>query len=162
MLKDLIRENPIFKVKQKYEYNCGPTSMTYCLSVLGFTADQISLCSPMDHILMPAIGTIPTWFAKIAKANDLSYDDIICKDESKFLDQVMHHIPLGPMILLVNGGHWVAVLEYDFDTDKFIVNDPADEESVLKKWTPRKLLKEAYSEVEMLDVKGYYAFIMKE
>lgn len=158
MIRKLIAEHPVFKEKQRYDYNCGPACMTYAMSMCGWEADQEDLVGVMVKWLMKKLGTLPTWFGKICNEYGICYEDLVCQDEYTFISFLAEHLKGGnPAIILVEGGHWVCAV--GMNKDKVIINDPASGKT-LESWTIPKLLKTAYSYVDCMEFEGYYAFLM--
>lgn len=154
----LIKENPKFKEKQRLDYNCGPTCMTYALSVCGWEIDQLDLHGPLMKYFMKRIGTLPTWFTKVANEYGLWHSDIITDDFDNFSENIKHICSTGgSLIVLTESGHWVLVAGYDEKKKVFLINDPAGIK-VLEEWSEVKLYNKTYSEIDFIEFQGFYAF----
>lgn len=158
MIKRLIKENPVFKQKQTTDYNCGPTAMTYVMSLLGWEAHPEKICTYLQDILMKRLGTLPTWFISVSREYDIQTSDCLTKWEDEFANNLFSTVAEeeDPVILLVEGGHWIAVVGYDPLKDMYIINDPADETNIVELIDEKELIAWAYSELPLYETHGYY------
>lgn len=157
-ISKIIREYPTFENKQQGDTDCGPTSMSYALAMCGIEVDPQRLPNMVDRLLMSQIGTLPTWFSKVALKYGLSSEDILERSFRDYASIVKDRVKHGfPVIMLVEGGHWVTIV--GFEKDKFIINDPACEAPILNQWSRETFRRKSEFDFEALGMfNNHYAF----
>jgi len=155
----------IFEVAQEKSY-CGPCSMSYCFFILGKYAAQTEIAEATD---------LSWWQRKISGCDELSLkraadafnvnsDFLRYSLKSKggaFVRELKKNLAVGnPAVLCVdNFAHWIALLGYNESEDKFIINDP-NEDNIFGKYKPSTLKKRCWNEDEKNNDTEYFAIIV--
>ncbi len=131
--------------------HCGPTSLSSCLAVLGFEADQRELARAMDKPYSTYRHGADEFDIRRAARRYGVRTEFLTRTSrekgSQFAQRLRSWVSHGlPAILLVdNFSHWVAVLGHVDDRDQFIVMDPDDRHHAFVRWLPSTLGKRAWN-----------------
>ena len=149
--------------------HCAPTSLSYCLYLLGIHATQRKLAwaagVPLKTYLegMDEIETRRAAQAYGVTATFVEEHD--CDRGPKFAARLRQHLKTGnpAMLLVYDFTHWISVLGYA--DDRFVIADPDDMDKAFRKWSETTLLQQAWNEDDDEDGDDapdqYFAILLK-
>ncbi len=149
--------------------HCGPCSLSTCLYILGIEADQRELAQAAgapfrvfkhgidEKMIRRAANTYGARSKFLMELKKQNYD--------KFLRLILNHLEKGlPAILCVwDFSHWVAVIGYLREIDKFIIVDPQNKKKVFNLFSSNHLIKICWNECKATDINEpsqYFAILL--
>ncbi len=146
--------------ESQLEGHCGPCSLSTCLYILGIEATQRELAkaagSP-SKIYMDGVDENKIKRAACAYGVKTSFLSVSKKHGSEiFFSKLLKHLEKGlPAILCVwDFSHWIAVIGYLKEKDKFIIVDPRNKNSIYNLYSKNYLSKVAWNEPDEKDRSG--------
>lgn len=134
--------------------HCGPCSLSTCLYILGIEATQRELAHAAGapfRVFMHGIDE--NKIKKAANAYGVKCSFVMVKSKlgfDKFASKLLAHLEKGlPAILCVwDFSHWIAVIGYLKEKEKFIIVDPRNKNSIYNLYSKNYLAKIAWNELE--------------
>ncbi len=131
--------------------HCGPCSLSACLFILGINASQRALATAAGRrVSVFTHGIDEKGLRRAARVFGVRSEFLLCDrqgDGPQFARQLRAHLSQGnPAVLLIRDfDHWVAVLGFLKSRRQFIIVDTRDENSLFRRWTGARLLREAWN-----------------
>jgi len=130
--------------------HCAPTSLSYCLYMLGIEATQRELAHAAGvpwRVYRAGLNEKETRRAANAYGVTARFLEVSNKQQgSGFAAKLRRHLRQGhpAMLCCMDFGHWISVLGYA--DHKFIIADPDDDDQAFSKWTERTLLRNGWND----------------
>ncbi|HCE42985.1 MAG TPA: hypothetical protein DET40_05515 [Lentisphaeria bacterium] len=150
--------------------HCGPCSLSSCLYILGIEATQRGLAkaSGSPYVIFEE-GINEHKIKKAADAYGVTSKYLMITDKEKgdvFTRKLLAHLKKGlPAILCCQDfAHWVAVIGYVDEKEKYIVIDPNDKKSTFSRYSNTFLKNIAWNDNkgdEKKDPSQYFAILLQ-
>ncbi len=134
------------------EGHCGPCSLSTCLYILGIEAKQRDLAKAAGApVSVYKHGIDEKRIRRAAAAYGAKAQFLLVVQKHKgesFKNRLLRHLEKGlPAILCVwDFSHWIAVIGYLREKDKFIIVDPRDDKSIFSRYSKNYLMQIAWNE----------------
>jgi len=140
--------------------------MSYCFFILGkyVSQQEIAEATGLSWWQRKHSGCDELSLKRAAKTFGVYSEFLRISNKRKgniFIDELKKRLASGlPAILCVdNFKHWIALLGYNAEEDKFIINDPNDK-VIFSKYRPNTLKKRCWNEDENSGEKEYFAIVL--